>query len=162
MSHIKKILKGSLVAVCALFLLSTAMSGLAASPVTAKASPAASKIGNTCNTSIFGVPAWYNGIATKDPLTGHCGAIVSPSVFGPNGLQIFIFIIVLNLITVLLLVAGYVCVIFVIYGGFKYYFSTGTPEGMSKAKQTIMNAFIGLIISFLSVGIVNAIAGIVK
>lgn len=114
-----------------------------------------------CNAYILGVPAWYNGVITEDPTTGKCGAIVSPAAFGSNGLRTFIFKVVLNAITVMLFIAGYVCVIFVIYGGFKYFFSTGSSDGMSKAKQTIMNALIGLVISMLAVGIVNAVAGIV-
>lgn len=148
---------GVMLALGAVMLLSAGTVGLLAPPAAA----AAVSPDKHCNAYILGVPAWYNGIIAKDPTTGKCGAIVSPSAFGDNGLRIFIFKIILNAITVLLFAAGYVCVIFVIYGGFKYFFSTGSSDGMSKAKQTILNALIGLVISMLAVGIVNAVAGIV-
>lgn len=140
---------------------------LSLSAVSLSAQPAAAAAvkptapNKACNTYILGVPAWYNGIITKDSTTGKCGAIVSPAAFGNNGLRTFIFKILLNAVTVMLFITGYICVIFVMYGGFKYYFSTGSSDGMSKAKQTIMNALIGLVISMLAVGIVNAVAGIV-
>lgn len=113
---------------------------------------------DSCNKTILGIPAWYNGLADK---SGSSCNIASPSSLGGNGLQAFILRVALNVVTELLVIVGYVCVIFIIYGGFKYYFSTGSSDGMSKAKQTIMNALIGLVISFLSVGIVNAVIHIV-
>lgn len=153
--RIKRIINGCLLAVGAVIVLSGAMSTLQMTPVAAKSKFSA------CNTSLFGIPAWYNNISTKG-VDGSCD-IVSPVDLNPdNGIQTFILIIAVNIVTMILVLTGYVSVIFVIYGGFKYFFSAGSSDGMSKAKQTIMNALIGLVISFLSVGIINAVFNILK
>jgi hypothetical protein len=62
----------------------------------------------------------------------------------------------------LLQAAGYVATIFIIVGGFKFLTGTGSPDTVAKARTTILNAVIGLIISIFSVAIVNAVAGVVK
>lgn len=52
---------------------------------------------------------------------------------------------------------------FIIWGAIQYITSQGEPEGLQNAKNTIMNALIGLIIVILAIGIVqfigNTIAG---
>ena len=107
--------------------------------------------GHPCETSFLGFTAWYRGIVDS-----KCN-ITKPS--GSNGLQKFIWTIVLNIIDDMLRVVGLACVIFIIYGGFKYMTSTGSSDGMSKAKTTILNAIIGLVISVMSVAIVNLVVG---
>jgi hypothetical protein len=46
---------------------------------------------------------------------------------------------------------------FIVYGGYKYIMSNGDPSNVVKAKSTITNAVIGLIIAILSTVIVNTI-----
>ena len=55
--------------------------------------------------------------------------------------------------------AGLVAVIFVIIGGVNYMTSTGDPGKAKKAKDTILYALIGLVISVLSFAIVNFVIG---
>ena len=50
-------------------------------------------------------------------------------------------------------------VIFVALGGFKYTISNGDPQGMAKAKNTIMYALIGLVVGLLSFTIVTFVLG---
>lgn len=104
-----------------------------------------------CNERLLTFPTWYRGLAT-----GSDCAIAAPS-----NISTFIMTIALNVIEVLLQLVGYIAVAYIIYGGFKYITSEGTQDGMAKAKSTITNAVIGLIISILSVGIVNAAAGMI-
>lgn len=105
-----------------------------------------------CNTTyILTIPPWYRGL-----LDGECN-IVSPDAVG--GLQTFVWRIALNVVEIFLHIVGYVAVGFVIYGGFQYLISTGTPDKIASAKKTITNALVGLLISMLSIGIVNAIVG---
>ncbi len=102
-----------------------------------------------CDAHLLTFPAWYNGL-TDD----KC------NIQGPkDGLPKFIWKIALNLLDIGLQLVGYVSVIFIILGGFKYMTSTGSPDGIAKARSTILNAIIGLGISIFSVAIVNIVAG---
>jgi hypothetical protein len=105
-----------------------------------------------CGDQLLTFPAWYKGLTRSD-----CN-IKSPTEVG--GIQKFIWKIGLNIVEVMLQLVGYIAVGFIITGGYKYMTSTGSPDGMAKARTTILNAVIGLIISIFSVGIVNVIKGI--
>lgn len=108
-----------------------------------------------CDDRFLTFPTWYHGLTKKG-----C-EIMSPSeVVG--GLKVFIWTIVLNIIEIMLNLVGYLSVGFIIYGGYKYIISAGSPNGMVSARKTIMNAVIGLILSIVSVAIVNTIAGSLK
>ena len=63
----------------------------------------------------------------------------------------------LALVEILLRVGGMVAVAFVIYGGFKYLTSQGEPDNTKNARQTILNAVIGLVIAILATAIVSFI-----
>jgi hypothetical protein len=47
---------------------------------------------------------------------------------------------------------------FIMTGGFYYMTSAGSPENAARGLKTIRNAAIGLVISLMSVGIVNLVA----
>lgn len=104
-----------------------------------------------CNDRLLTFPAWFKGL-TKD----DCD-IKSPNDVG--GVQNFIWIIGLNVVEFILQLVGYVSVGYIIFGGYKFMTSTGSSDGIAKARTTILNAVIGLIISLFSVGIVNVVAG---
>lgn len=109
------------------------------------------------------MPAWYRGLTDgvktdKQMLTADCN-IVSPD---PNDPGKFIWTIVLNVIEMMLHLVAYLTVGFLIFGGFKYMTSAGSADGMSKAKTTIANAIIGLVLSIVSIAIVNLVAGAIK
>lgn len=111
---------------------------------------------------IFGIVPWYRGLlhgsdcSVELPNASSAGNKTSKSV------TTFVLAIALNILQAALSVAAYVTVFFIIKGGFMYMTSTGSPDGMSSAKKTIMNAIIGLVIAVLSAAIVNAIAGAIK
>ena len=104
-----------------------------------------------CSDTLLTFPAWYKGL-----LDGNCD-IENPSSAG--GLSTFIWTIALNIIEDGLQLVGYIATGFIIRGGFKYMTSIGDPGEVAKAKKMITDAIIGLIISILSVAIVNLIAG---
>lgn len=60
-----------------------------------------------------------------------------------------------NTINGFLILAGTVAVLFIIIGGFQYITSAGNPDGIYKAKQTLLYAIIGLIVVILSFAIVK-------
>lgn len=104
-----------------------------------------------CNTHLLTFPAWYDGL-----VNGNC-EIKSPTQAG--GLSVFIWTIVLNVIDMAMQAVGYIAVGFIIRGGFKYMTAIGDPGEVAKAKKTITDAVIGLILAIFSVAIVNFISG---
>lgn len=107
---------------------------------------------DSCTSDFLGLPAWYRGLTTND---GRC-EIASPEAVG--GLDKFIWTVVLNLIQALIMIVGYMAVIFIVIGGFRYITAAGSSDQITAAKNTIKNAIIGLIIALASVAIVDAIA----
>lgn len=61
--------------------------------------------------------------------------------------------------TLVFTVTGAAAVIMVIIGGIKYAGSQGDPQGVSKAKNTIIFAVLGLVISIFAVTIVQYVGG---
>ena len=117
-----------------------------ATPVTAAAA---------CDGRILTIPAWYNGLTTG----GNCD-LKSPNDVG--GIRNYIWLIALNIVEIILQLVGYIAVGFIIFGGYKYMISAGSPDGMAKARKTITNAVVGLLISVMSVAIVNLVSGAIR
>lgn len=141
--RIKNILNGFVVSVLMVF-----------GAVTALTAPVAAA-GDYCSGSgkFLTFKPWYDGLTESNDSTKSC------NIKNPDDVTKFIWKIVLNIIYDMLMAVGYLCVAYVIFGGFKYMSSSGSSDGMAKAKSTIMNALIGLVISMMSVAIVNTVAG---
>lgn len=60
----------------------------------------------------------------------------------------------------MLLFAGIIAVVFIIYGGYLYITSAGNEESAEKGKNTMVNAIIGIVIIVLSYVIVNVIVNL--
>ena len=100
----------------------------------------------------FGFPTWYKYLKqTADPNNGLC----TPHLQGFND----IWLIVAAIIEILLRVAALAAVGFVIYGSITYITSQGEPEATGQAKNTIVNAVIGLAIAVLAAAIIQFVAG---
>ena len=65
----------------------------------------------------------------------------------------------LGIINVALGVIGFVAVVFIIVGAVQYVTSSGEPGKITKAKNTIMYAVIGLVVALLAYAIVNFVLG---
>lgn len=59
-------------------------------------------------------------------------------------------------------ILGAVAVLFVVIGGLRYAISDGDPEDMSKAKNTIIYAIVGLVIVLFAEAIVTFALGFLK
>jgi hypothetical protein len=103
-----------------------------------------------CGGKLLTFPNWYDGV------TQGCEVVVTQ---GNTGVQKFVLTVGLNIVEMILQLVGYIAVGFIIYGGYKYMISAGSADGMTKARKTITNAVIGLLISIFSVVIVNVIGG---
>lgn len=104
-----------------------------------------------CSDRLLTFPAWYQGLTDSD-----CN-IKSPADVG--GLSPFIWRIVLNVLETMLQLVGYISVGYLIFGGFKYMTALGEAGNIVKAKDTIKNAIIGLVIAVISIALVNFIVG---
>ncbi|MDO4684867.1 MAG: hypothetical protein Q4B06_04170 [Candidatus Saccharibacteria bacterium] len=112
---------------------------------------AAQSGGGGCNTEsrFLTFPTWWRGLEIDQ---STC------SVKLGEKLERDLAKIAVNVVEIILQIVGYACVIYIIVGGFYYLTSMGVAEGQVRGRKTIQNAIIGLIISLMSVGIVNLVA----
>jgi hypothetical protein len=89
-------------------------------------------------------------LAAQDPLETNLG---SPGELGLPQLSLSTGL--TRGVNALFVVAGALSVVFIVVGGLRYVMSNGEPKDIEAAKNTIMYAVLGLIISLLSFGIVN-------
>lgn len=140
------------------FLLAIGMFGLligAVVPVVAADTTYAARFetGDACTARFLTFPAWYRGLEREGCNIKPPGSGTSTSLNG------FIFTIVVNIIEIGLQLVAYAAVGFVIYGGFKYLTAAGDPSRITAGRKIITNALIGLVLSFMSIAIVNLVAG---
>jgi ABC-type Fe3+ transport system permease subunit len=97
------------------------------------------------------LPTWYKYLeGGRTGVTDKCTVVInSEDLAGTAGR------IMLALIEILLRVGGLVAVAFVIYGGFNYITSQGQPDHTKSARQTIINAMIGVVITTVATVIVS-------
>ena len=121
----------------------------------------AQAVAGTCNPtnpsggSFFGLPHWYEYLKGEpDSLTGKCIPVI-------KSLNDF-WAIALATVDILLRIGGLVAVIYVIYGGFLYMTSQGEPDKTSAAKNTILNALIGVVIVLIAIVAINFVGATVK
>lgn len=94
-------------------------------------------------------PTWYKYL-TFTPGDANCNIDFDITKDSPK--------VALAIFEIVLRIGGIVAVVFVIYGGFLYLTSQGEPDRAKNARTTIINALAGLVITTLSVAIVNLIA----
>ena len=100
---------------------------------------------------IMTLKPWYDRL-----LDDNCN-IKSPGN-DTNAQANFIWKIVLNIIEDLLQVVGYATTGYIMYGGFLMMTSVGSPDKAAHARKTILSAVVGLIVTLLSIAIVNLIS----
>ncbi|MFZ2125111.1 MAG: hypothetical protein WA087_03995 [Candidatus Saccharimonadales bacterium] len=123
---------------------------VAAAPQTVFAAP------DTCNKGFLGFPAWYDGLDMNEDCS-----VKSPSD-ADGALSKFIWTIGMNVISILMMLGGYISLGFVLYGGFLLMTGRGKSAEIAEAQVTIRNAVIGLAISFGAVGLVKFAAGMIS
>ena len=65
-----------------------------------------------------------------------------------------------SVLTIVFTIVGILSVIFIVVGGLRYTLSGCDSAGIKSAKDTIINAIVGLVISLLALGIVNYVTNI--
>lgn len=129
------------------------------SPLLYKAAQAASHFGASdpaCNKSgPLGFPTWYKYLNVTKDAVGKCSVSLSSSNGQTNFNQIWL--IGLAVIDIILRIGVLVAIGYVIYGGFQYMLSQGEPDRTTSAKNTIINALVGLVITLLATAVVTFI-----
>lgn len=111
------------------------------------------------DSAFLGLPHWYQylpgiGVSTN-PSDPHAAVACNPQLNGLND----IWLIVAAVIEILLRLAAMIAVIMVIYGGVKFITSQGEPEATTQARNTIINALIGLLLAVMAAVFVSFVAG---
>ena len=108
-------------------------------------------------THFMGLRAWYDGELLNEVVCG------GKQPENDKELRKIVWMIVLNIATMILQIAGYVCVGFVIWGGYQYMLSYGNSTKAANGKKTITNALIGIVVcvtaSLISGAIVDVASG---
>jgi len=110
----------------------------------------------SCESSFLGIPPWYRGLTKENP--PQCD-MKSPTDVG--GISNYIWLIVLNVIQMAVTALSIVTIFFIIYGGFLYMTGGAIPAQLEKAKKTILNAVIGLVICLSAVALTNLVFSII-
>jgi hypothetical protein len=99
--------------------------------------------------NFFQFPTWYRYLeVVHDEVTDKCEI---PVDFGISDFPL----IGLALVDIALRVAALAAVGYVIYGGVQFVTAQGETDRTKKARQTIINALIGLVIALMAAGIVS-------
>ncbi len=107
---------------------------------------------------ILGMRPWFYGLVKDE--NGTC-TIKNPNELdsgGTSGIQKFIMTIVLNIIYDLSVIAGILTVIMIIYGAYQFIMAGGDVGKTMKAKKTLTNAIVGLIIAIMAWGVITYIS----
>lgn len=126
------------------------------------ASQSASAASCDNNATFLNFRAWWFGLC--DASTGE---LMNPSTrIGSDGKPVvgnsgkitithFVWKIVFNVMDILLNIIAYAAVFFVLMGGFNILFSSGDPGRVSKGKQTLTHAVLGVVVALLAGGLVR-------
>jgi len=129
---------------------------VATTPFAGSASAAVSVA--SCQKPFLGIPPWYNGLVQVSSNGLGCD-VISPDAAG--GLQTFITKIILNIIGIVLALTGYIAFFFILFGGFQFLTGGSNAPQIEKARKTILNAVIGLVISIGAIAVVNLVFRII-
>jgi hypothetical protein len=117
-----------------------------------------------CAKPFLGLKPWFAYLPDKSFAPGTCD-ITEFSLFGttsysegkrveiPSGITP----VVLAIIDDMVRIAGLVAVAYVIIGGIKFTTSNGEPENTKKARETIINALIGVVVAIIAASVVSYI-----
>lgn len=119
-------------------------------------------IAKQCSKSFLGIQPWFRYLPDQAFIDSE--GVVSCNIdnfalFGDAGTgdKSYVLNVALAVVDGLLRVVALVAVAFVIVGGAKYILSQGSPDGTKQAKDSILNALIGLVIAIVATAVVSFI-----
>lgn len=111
------------------------------------------------NNSFLTLPTWYKYIKTgKYDVNGKCSIpdlklTSTKGEFSGGG----ILLVLLAVVDILLNLAGLIALGFIVYGGIRFVTSQGSSDGTKQARETVINAIIGLAIATVAIATVTFI-----
>ncbi len=111
------------------------------------------------NQTFFGLPAWYKYLDVQPDPSGLNGCHIIMTDAHHQFVLNNIWLIGFAVVEALLRIAAILAIGYVVYGGVQYVTSQGEPDRTQKARSTIINAIIGLVIAVGSATLVSFIAG---
>lgn len=136
-----------------LAIVSTLFISILSAQVFLSPSTVSAAVPDKCAKRILDFPVWYEYLEVD----GNCD-ITGPTNGGEFDWPKAVGYVAIALVEIMLRIAGLVAVGFVIYGGFRFIVSQGEPENAKAARETIINAIIGLIITIVAAAVVNFVA----
>lgn len=119
-------------------------------------------VDESCEANVFlGFRPWYKGLATRDDNDKCVIGKPATSDSGTTNWAPFVWVVVMNIIYDVSLVAGITATGFIIYGGLSYVMSEGDPNKAAKGKNIIQGAVIGLILTIFASVITNTIISVI-
>ena len=116
-------------------------------------------VDESCEANVFlGFRPWYKGLATRDDNDKCVIGKPATSDSGTTNWAPFVWVVVMNIIYNISLVAGLTATGFIIYGGLSY---EGDPNKAAKGKNIIQGAVIGLILTIFASVITNTIISVI-
>ena len=117
--------------------------------------PSGEVFAGSCSSEFLGLRPWYYGLDDIEWMDENCN--IKASDLGDNdskkageGIATFIWVIILNVLVDLFMIAGMVALGFVIYGGYLYLRSGGDVNFATKGRKTLTAALVGLLIVTLA------------
>ena len=112
-------------------------------------------VDESCEANVF------LGLATRDDNDKCVIGKPATSDSGTTNWAPFVWVVVMNIIYDISLVAGLTATGFIIYGGLSYVMSEGDPNKAAKGKNIIQGAVIGLILTIFASVITNTIISVI-
>lgn len=127
----------------------------AAFPATASA-----HVESSCDksASFLGIPTWYKYLHVHEDSLGQSCSIETPKMVTDSSrtdVLMTVSAILLAVFEIILRIAVFVALVFIIWGGIQLQMSQGESERFSNARSTVINALIGLVITISATAIVN-------
>ncbi|EDK72296.1 hypothetical protein TM7_0583 [candidate division TM7 genomosp. GTL1] len=98
-----------------------------------------------CPARLLTLPAWYRGLEGDTSCNPRITKLTDMWIIG------------LNVVEMLLHIAGYVAAGFTVWGGFRYMLANGEPDKISSAKNTVTQALSGVAVSVVAIAVINFI-----
>ena len=101
----------------------------------------------------FGLPPWYKYLVSqsRETVEGGCNIDI-------NGIY-DVFKILAAIIEIALRFGALIAIGMIIFWGIQFIVSQGDPQGIAKARDTVLQAVIGLVIILLSITVISFVAG---
>jgi hypothetical protein len=117
------------------------------------------RVNAACGDPFLTFRPWYHGLIS-DMTTCK---LMTPGVEGEGDIELtaFVWTVILNILSILFNLVGYLALGFIIYGGYLYVLSRGDQTRIARGKNTVVRAVIGLIICILASLIANTIVNII-